>query len=200
MEGKMADEFPPTIHSPELFAASLSAGFDGVLWWDHWAAAIGRRAIRPSDIDLIVEINGHFIVVESKNEGASISQGQQLLLEALRLTGLFVIIEQYGKDWGYRWRWRALNTESEWFHARSKEEFVKEQSAFIKKWADYMDKLPDDEWRIRLVEAAVKGASEECLGKLRELMPIKKLRITIDAAKATPDTIEQIGRILDDAR
>jgi hypothetical protein len=30
--------------------------------------------------------------------------------------------------------------------------------------------------------------------------PVQQFRIVIDAAKATPDTIEQIGRILDDAR
>jgi hypothetical protein len=38
------------------------------------------------------------------------------------------------------------------------------------------------------------------VASLRSFLEIRKLRIVIDAAKATPDTIEQIARLLDDAR
>ena len=51
------------------------------------------------------------------------------------------------------------------------------------------------------IETAMAGAALTLDGSGQRIeQELKGIRITIDASKATPDTIEQIGRILDDAR
>lgn len=91
---------PATILYPEAFKASRPAGFDGVYDWGHWAPAIALavdRGIAPMDIDAAVEINGHYIIAETKNEGVKIPLGQHFTLNALVKTGLFTVIKRWGK-------------------------------------------------------------------------------------------------------
>lgn len=50
--------------------------------WDDLLAAF-PRGIRPTDIDAMVEINGRFLFIEQKAEGASLREGQRRALAAL---------------------------------------------------------------------------------------------------------------------
>ena len=43
----------------------------------------------PTDLDGIVESDGHFLVMEWKREGAAICQAQNRMLREMRLTGVF---------------------------------------------------------------------------------------------------------------
>lgn len=50
-----------------------------------WEDIIQRfpRNIRPTDIDGMVEINGHFLFLEEKSAGAPIESGQRMALKSL---------------------------------------------------------------------------------------------------------------------
>jgi hypothetical protein len=51
-------------------------------YWDDFIAAF-PRGIRPTDIDAMVEINGHFLFIEQKGAGVSLGNGQRRALAAL---------------------------------------------------------------------------------------------------------------------
>ncbi len=54
------------------------------LWdWSFLNDCFGHTRIRVTDIDGVVERNGHFLYIETKSPGASIPQGQALMFEAL---------------------------------------------------------------------------------------------------------------------
>jgi hypothetical protein len=53
--------------------------------------------IKVSDIDGIVEINGKFLILETKNYGAAIPIGQKIMYEKLWKTGLFTIVYLWGE-------------------------------------------------------------------------------------------------------
>lgn len=50
--------------------------------WDDLIAAFPRN-IRPTDIDAMVEINGHFLFIEQKSAGVSLENGQRRALATL---------------------------------------------------------------------------------------------------------------------
>lgn len=51
------------------------------------------RGIRPTDIDGMVEINGHFLFMEEKRAGAAMHDGQRFALRSLsRLPGVTVLV------------------------------------------------------------------------------------------------------------
>ena len=52
-------------------------------WGEILAGANLPRGIRPSDIDGVLEVNGHFLFMEKKGPLESEAMGQRLMLEAL---------------------------------------------------------------------------------------------------------------------
>ena len=79
-----------TIQSKEKFMDAL--------WdWGILKGCFGSTKIEPSDVDGLVERNGHFLILEAKNPGVKIKQGQWWTLNALRNTGFFTAIIVWGK-------------------------------------------------------------------------------------------------------
>jgi len=79
-----------TINNLEKFISGL---------WD-WAildGCFGESRIKPSDIDGIVERNGHFLVLETKDSGASLPKGQEIMFKRMAETGLFTVMIVWGK-------------------------------------------------------------------------------------------------------
>jgi hypothetical protein len=69
-------------------------------WWDDICDCFDNpnkaHPIRPTDIDGMVEINGHFLFLEEKSAGASVPHGQRVAYERMtalapgRVTVMFV--------------------------------------------------------------------------------------------------------------
>jgi hypothetical protein len=67
------------------------------LWdWGFLNSALPGK-IRPMDIDGIVERNGHFLVLEGKSLGASMSTGQRITLENLSEKPKVHVLILYGE-------------------------------------------------------------------------------------------------------
>lgn len=78
-----------TIQNPQAFCEGL---------WD-WAildGCFGASKIKPTDIDGLVERNGYFLFIESKNTGAAVPEGQKILHKRLANTGVFTVIILWG--------------------------------------------------------------------------------------------------------
>ena len=68
-------------------------------WGEILMGAQLPRGIQPSDIDGIVEINNHFLVMERKRANEKTKDGQRYLLEALaRQPGFTVLEVVHGED------------------------------------------------------------------------------------------------------
>ena len=79
-----------TINNPSAFVASL---------WD-WAildGCFGNTHIRPTDIDGLVERNGHFLYLETKLPGTATNEGQERTWTSLVATKKFAVLV----IWGY---------------------------------------------------------------------------------------------------
>lgn len=64
--------------------------------WDFLAGLL-PHGINPTDVDLMYERRGHFLVLEGKRTGASVRLGQRRFLDALaRLRPWFFVIHFYG--------------------------------------------------------------------------------------------------------
>ncbi len=169
----MSDDLPSTVFHPEAFRRSLSSSFDGALHWDHWAPAINRRNIRPSDIDCIVEINGFFLICESKDEGVEVSVGQSMLLDALIQTGLFVVITRWGKDRpGKAWQVEWLGKKHSKRGPNEKQTVEEQEAQFIAKWANVVDARNRDDWRRKLIKAAFDGVEPKIRDELLEIAKV----------------------------
>jgi hypothetical protein len=78
-----------TIRNPKKFVESL--------WdWGFLDNCFGQTKIKVTDIDGIVERNGHFLVIEGKDEGVPIPYGQKRMFEVMHKTNLFTIIQVWG--------------------------------------------------------------------------------------------------------
>ena len=55
-----------------------------------------NAAIIPSNVDMILETNFHFLIGEWKRDGEEISKGQKVLLQRLSLLPKFTILVIYG--------------------------------------------------------------------------------------------------------
>jgi len=74
-----------TINNPKAFTEQL---------WD-WAVlegCFGQSKIKPTDIDGLVEHNGYFLMLEAKNKGVPIPQGQAILHNAWLEKGNSLIV------------------------------------------------------------------------------------------------------------
>jgi hypothetical protein len=71
-----------TINNPKLYMDTH---------WD-WACLDGcfGSGIRPSDVDGIVEVNGHFLLMETKSPSAHLSIGQRRMF--LAFPGLVIVV------------------------------------------------------------------------------------------------------------
>lgn len=63
-----------TINNPQLYMA-------GVWDWIILKECFGMSNIKPSDIDGVVEHNGHTLYFETKQPGVVIPQGQRIMFE-----------------------------------------------------------------------------------------------------------------------
>ena len=74
-----------TIQSEERFMASL--------WdWGILKGCFGDSKIEPTDMDGLVERKGHFLVLEAKQPGVKIKQGQWWTFNALVNTGYLPLL------------------------------------------------------------------------------------------------------------
>lgn len=79
-----------SINNPEAFAAGL---------WDFAVldGCFGEGRIRPTDVDFLVERNGHFLFVETKSPGVAVPEGQRIMLEKLAQIPAFAVIIVWGR-------------------------------------------------------------------------------------------------------
>jgi hypothetical protein len=95
----------------ELFDLQPPARFDGVWDFDVLEGCF-PRGITPTDLDGMVEVNGRFLVFETKLPGTEMPEGQERALRALVATGLFTVLFLQGKPGvtdieGLQvWRWK----------------------------------------------------------------------------------------------
>ena len=84
---------------PKKFAEAKAAGFDGIFDWDFLLPAFAGTKIMPMDIDAIVERKGRFLIIETKESGKSIPQGQEITLKSLLNLGkgAVLVLILYGK-------------------------------------------------------------------------------------------------------
>lgn len=67
------------------------------LWdWGCLDGCFGDSKVRPTDIDGFVERRGRFLVIETKEPTAKVSQGQEITFQALARTRLFTILIVWG--------------------------------------------------------------------------------------------------------
>jgi len=82
--------------------------------WDDLIDECFPRGIRPTDVDGLVEINGHILVLEEKGEGVFLEEGQRKALASLATREDVTVIYMRpkgnqlgvlelgsGKDWQY---------------------------------------------------------------------------------------------------
>lgn len=80
-----------TINNPDLYMA-------GIWDWSILDGCFGETHIKPTDIDGLVEHNECFLLLETKQPGAQLPRGQELMFRALvKRAGAVVIV-----IWGER--------------------------------------------------------------------------------------------------
>lgn len=63
--------------------------------WDFLAGVL-PHGICPTDIDLMYERRGYFLVLEGKREGATFATGQRRFYNALHRPPRFIVVHFYG--------------------------------------------------------------------------------------------------------
>jgi len=73
---------------------SQPAYYIGEKWHDFTVlkGCFGDSRIMPTDIDGMVERNGHFLVIEFKPDGKSITTGQKIMLRRLSKLNEFTVL------------------------------------------------------------------------------------------------------------
>lgn len=74
-----------------------------------FAGCFGKRFIRPSDIDFVVERRGKFLVGEFKGRAGRVSQGQAILLDRLSELPNATVFLAYGSPPDRIDAWECLN-------------------------------------------------------------------------------------------
>lgn len=64
---------------------------DNLPSWDYLMSAF-PRGIMPTDVDGMAEVNGHFLFIEQKREGASVPRGQMRALKNLSLLSVKITV------------------------------------------------------------------------------------------------------------
>jgi hypothetical protein len=71
--------------------------FISSLWdWGILKGCFGDTKIEPTDIDGIVERNGHFLVLETKKPGNPLVQGQRIMFNRLLELKMFTVLIIWG--------------------------------------------------------------------------------------------------------
>ena len=65
--------------------------------WDILDGCFGKGKIRPSDIDGVVERNGHFLFLEAKPQGKELGTGQRILFERLAAKPDITVLVLWGE-------------------------------------------------------------------------------------------------------
>lgn len=63
--------------------------------WDFLAGAL-PHGICPTDIDLMFERRGHFLILEGKRAGAQFTTGQRRFYDALHQPPRYIVVHFYG--------------------------------------------------------------------------------------------------------
>ncbi|MHB8867472.1 MAG: hypothetical protein ACYC6T_08195 [Thermoleophilia bacterium] len=63
--------------------------------WDFLAGVL-PHGIAPTDIDLVIERKGHFLVLEGKRAGATFKLGQRKFYDALHSPPHVIVVHFYG--------------------------------------------------------------------------------------------------------
>jgi len=67
--------------------------FMGALWdWGFLDECFNKTKIKVSDVDGIVERNGHVLFIEAKPPGKEVSVGQSIMFSALAQSGFTVLV------------------------------------------------------------------------------------------------------------
>lgn len=74
-----------TIRNPDAYMA-------GVWDWGIVRECFGDTAIKPTDIDGMVERHGNFLILETKQPGVMIPKGQQITFDALIKKGFTIFV------------------------------------------------------------------------------------------------------------
>ena len=140
------------LHSETAFRDTLPAGFDGLFSWDWLEGCFGETNIKAMDLDAIVERRGRFLIFETKRPGVDIPTGQRLTLEARFKTGLFTVVELWGKETPERFRaWtppgfetaqRKTTRPTVWDGVAITNN--NEHKKFVKAWFEYANNFRDD--------------------------------------------------------
>lgn len=130
----MTEKLPDSIRSPEAFMRSAPPAFDGVMDCSWMQACWDNPNDRPMDFDAVKERNGEFLVVETKNPGATVPFGQILAFERLHALGSVSIMLVWGKD-------RPIEGEF-WFpNDKRYQRFVgvEEAQSLVRRWFKWAD-------------------------------------------------------------
>ncbi len=74
------------------------AFLDGIWDWAILDGCFGETRIKPTDIDGLVERNGHFLMLECKSPGVPVKQGQAMMLNRAVTTGFFTAMIVWGEQ------------------------------------------------------------------------------------------------------
>ncbi len=88
------------LNNEEKFLSDPPAEFDGIFRWDYLNSAFQEatgRNIQLMDIDAHVEIGGHHLMIETKDEGVPIKDGQRQALLQHWAKGYTMVIFLIGK-------------------------------------------------------------------------------------------------------
>lgn len=134
-------DLPDTINDPKKFVNSAPAGFDGVFDWRWMVGCFGKASITPMDLDALIERNGHFLVLETKEVGVPIPYGQLLTLKQLYRLGCFTVLFIQGKGIPeFAKVWCEPGFHDGLKQPRFKEVDVMKCREFVRQWWRYADK------------------------------------------------------------
>jgi hypothetical protein len=124
---------PETIRHARAFNESPPAGFDGVFDWS-WTAGCFGGSITPMDLDAVIERKGQFLVMETKQPGKAIPEGQMITLRRLHGLKCFTVLVVWGKG-------RPETAEAWYPGSRQKVEIVGVESIrdFARRWFRWAD-------------------------------------------------------------
>lgn len=158
------------LHSPDVFANGLPAGFDKQFHWEWVTAAVQRRGITPMDVDGVVEIKNHFLMFETGEPGKTIQtisqgqfakegikDGQARTRRSLLNTGLVTFVYQWGKIIPVEWQYELRDGTISDRMAAGPESILPGGAMFefVRRWAAWADALGPHAWRGHMIYAAM---------------------------------------------
>jgi hypothetical protein len=164
---------PSTIIHPDAFNRSPSAGYDGVTDWAWFQNGVFHvRRIRPTDVDGAVGVNHFFLIIETKDTDVAVSHAQRRFIEDMIDLGVFTAIYVWGKREPTAWQYHCWDYKSDVFTKPHGEgTMLGDMEAFAHGWIDKNDSRPNNYWRLRMINAALKGATQS---EKRELIETLK--------------------------